>query len=68
MKELTELDNGGEAYREYFWLDGYSLKLENITHFAASATTHRLKDSNDLLHIVPEGWRHIIIKAKHFTI
>lgn len=65
---MTEL-KPPERSRIYFFPNGETVKLENVTHFAASTTTHRLKTGDGKLHIVPlAGWLHIEIEADSFTL
>ena len=61
--------NPPEKERIYTFSEGNQIVLKNITHFATSKTTHRLKTKDGKLHIVPsQGWVHIEIDAKKFTI
>lgn len=66
--ELTEL-NPIEKQRIYVYPDGTTAVFYNVTHFAASKTTHRLRTDNGNLHIVAEGWRYItLVDHERFTL
>ena len=66
--ELTKL-NPKEKSRTYTFPNGEKIALQEVTHFHAGETTHRLKTSDGKLHIVPKsGWLHIEIDAGSFTL
>jgi hypothetical protein len=68
MIEMTALDPK-ELSRTYHWADGFTLTLNDVTHFnARNSGTHRLQTLDGKLHIVNTGWRHIVIDAKSFTV
>lgn len=57
-----------EKLRTYIWSDGSKVVIKGVTHFCASQTTHRLKTKDGLHHIIPNGWNHIELDIKSFTI
>jgi hypothetical protein len=66
--ELTPL-NPQERSRTYTFPNGETVTLNDVTHFAAGETTHRLKTADGKIHIVPKsGWLHIAIDADKFTV
>jgi|ETN02SMinimDraft_2_1059926.scaffolds.fasta_scaffold21737_4 hypothetical protein len=67
MVELIKL-KAPEKSRTYYYSDGTVETIYDITHFGTTKTTHRLKSSNGLLHIVASGWRRIEIDADYFTL
>lgn len=65
---MIELNNI-ESVRIYHLKDGGKIELKNITHFLSSKSTHRLKDINNVLYIVPNDvFNYIEIITKEFTI
>lgn len=64
--ELRKL-NPKEDSRTYYYADGSKQTFRNVTHFAASKTTHRLRAESKLV-IVAEGWKWIEIEAEAFTV
>jgi hypothetical protein len=64
--ELIEL-NPKEDTRTYYYADGSKQTFRDVTHFAASTTTHRLRAEGRLV-IVAEGWKWIEIEAAEFTV
>ena len=71
MTDMTlEKLNPEEATRTYHFPDGVKVVLEDVTHFKASSSTHRLRTRDGKLHIIPkEGWVHIEIEgASDFTV
>ncbi len=65
--ELKAL-NPNEKSRLYVFPNNEKVRLENVTEFFASSTTHRLKTADGRLHIIPMGWIHIEIEADSFTL
>lgn len=53
MLELKEL-NQSEKARIYHYKDGNKFKIENVTHFLDSNSTHRLKTQDGHLWIIPK--------------
>jgi hypothetical protein len=61
--------NPVERSRTYSFPKGETIRLENVTHLAVSASgTHRLKTADGHLHIVPVGFLHIDIDADDWTL
>ena len=64
--KLKEL-NPKEKRRTYYYPDGTFVNIPNVTHFAASETTDRLR-ADGVLHIIKREWRRIEIVADEFTV
>ena len=56
---MTELK--APQTRVYHFPGGHVVRLENVTHFAAPGSTHRLKTADGKYHIVNGGWLNIEI-------
>lgn len=66
--ELNEL-KPAEKSRTYYFADGDTVVLKNVTHFLARESGHhRLQTGDGKLHIVSPGWMHIEIDADSFTL
>lgn len=66
--EWIEL-NPKEEIRIYHLKDGNKIEISNVTHFNKTETTHRLKDSNGILYIIPQQiFNYIEIHSEDFTI
>ncbi len=68
MIHLIELDNL-ERSRTYIYSDGSRDRLENVTHFVATKSTHRLRTLDGLFHIVPiDAFIRIELDIDNFTL
>jgi hypothetical protein len=54
-----------EKLREYTFPGGDMIRIENICELNVSSSgTHRLKTSDNDLHIIPVGWIHVRIVSE----
>lgn len=66
--ELIEL-TAKEKLRIYHLKDGNKIELSNITHFLSTDSSHRIKDENGILYIIPKVvFNYIELHTEHFTI
>lgn len=59
-----------EQKRIYYFPNNEIIILENVTELKVSESgNHRLKTSDNNLHIIPTGWLHIeILNEKEWTV
>lgn len=54
-----------ELMRTYEFPNKESVTLCNVREIIVTKSTHRLKTLDGQKHIVPKGWKHIIIDSEH---